>query len=84
MAAGVPVVSTRLGAQGLDLEDGRDVLLAETPDELAEQTGRVLTDDDLASRLSTAGRTTVERAYDWSIVARPLVALHQELAASAR
>jgi glycosyltransferase involved in cell wall biosynthesis len=84
MAAGVPVVSTRLGAHGLDLQDGRDLLLADTAAELAEHTVRVLTDDGLAARLSVAARSAVERSYEWSVVARPLVALHAELAASPR
>ena len=82
MAVGVPVVSTRLGAHGLDLTDGHELLLGETPDELAEQAVRVLTDDALAGRLSQSGRAAVERTFDWSIVARPLVALHAELAGS--
>ena len=33
MAAGVPVISTKLGAEGLDVESGKDLLLADTPDE---------------------------------------------------
>ena len=79
-AAGVPVVSTRLGVQGLGLEDGEHVLLAETPDELAAAAIRVLSDDALAGRLSAAGRRLVEQRYDWNVVARPLVDVHASLA----
>ena len=80
LAAGVPVVSTRLGVQGLGLTDGEHVLLGEAPAELAAATVRVLSDDALAKRLSEQGRRLVEQRYDWSVVARPLVELHDSLA----
>jgi glycosyltransferase involved in cell wall biosynthesis len=81
LAAGVPVVSTALGVAGLGLRDGVEVLLGETPGELAAQTVRVLSDDELATRLSEDGRRLVEARYDWSVVARPLVELHASLGA---
>jgi glycosyltransferase involved in cell wall biosynthesis len=37
MSAGMPIISTRLGAEGLDVEDGKHVLFAETPDEFVEK-----------------------------------------------
>lgn len=80
MAAGVPVVSTPLGVAGIELRDGEHVLLAESAAGLAEQAVRVIRDDALAARLSAAGRELVEGRYDWSAVARPLIALHEELA----
>lgn len=51
-AYGLPVVSTRLGAEGLPVEDGVNALLAETPAEFAEALARVASDDALAKRLS--------------------------------
>jgi glycosyltransferase involved in cell wall biosynthesis/peptidoglycan/xylan/chitin deacetylase (PgdA/CDA1 family) len=80
MGAGLPVVSTRFGVAGLDVRDGEHVLLGESPTELAAQALRVLEDDPLAHALSRAGRALVERRYDWSILARPLIELHAELA----
>lgn len=73
MAAGVPVVSTPLGAAGLDVQDGTHLLLAETAGELAAAAVRVLEDRSLARRLADAGRALVEERYDWSVTARPLV-----------
>jgi glycosyltransferase involved in cell wall biosynthesis len=80
LAAGVPVVATPFSVTGLGLSDGEHVLLGRSPADLAEQTIRVLRDDALASRLSLAGRRLVEERYDWSRVAQPLLALHDELA----
>ena len=81
LAAGVPVVSTALGVAGLGLRDGVEVLLGESPAELAEQALRVLSDDALAIRLSEEGRRLVAARYDWGVVARPLVELHGSLGA---
>jgi glycosyltransferase involved in cell wall biosynthesis/peptidoglycan/xylan/chitin deacetylase (PgdA/CDA1 family) len=80
MAAGLPIVSTRFGVAGLEVRDGEHVLLGESAEELAAQAVRVLRDDELAFQLSRAGRALVERRYDWSILAQPLVELHADLA----
>lgn len=69
MAAGTPVVSTPLGAAGIDAVDGEHLLLGESPADLAAQTVRVLTGDDLAAALSKAARALVEQRYDWDVFA---------------
>jgi glycosyltransferase involved in cell wall biosynthesis len=79
LAAGVPVVSTPLGVEGLRLRDGEHVLVGESSADLAALAVRVVEDDALALRLSRAGRAEVERAYDWPAVARPLIDLHHRL-----
>lgn len=83
MAAGVPVVSTGLGASGLGLEAGRHYLGGESPADLADQAGRVLDDPRLAAALAAAARAEVERRFDWAVVARPLVELHLDLGRAA-
>lgn len=80
MAAGLPVVSTPFGVAGLDVRDGDQVLLGRTGEELAGQAIRLIEDDELAERLSRQARALVERRYDWSIVAKPLLELHRRLA----
>ena len=79
LSAGLPVVSTAFGVSGLEVQDGEHVLLAETPADLARCAVRVLEDDALARKLADNGRRLVEQRYDWSVVAEPLVALHEEL-----
>lgn len=80
MAAGVPVVSTALGAAGIEATHDEHLLIGDSPSVLADLTVKVLADDSLAARLAEAGRRLVEARYDWSVVARPLVELHLELA----
>ena len=53
---GLPIVSTPLGAEGIDLRDGDNILLAADPASFAEATLRLLTDPPLNHRLRTQGR----------------------------
>jgi glycosyltransferase involved in cell wall biosynthesis len=76
MAAGVPVVSTSIGAEGLELEPESDILLADAPNEFADAVVRVLTDRDLALRLSARGQSISARRFDWTVVTRSLVEAH--------
>lgn len=63
MARGV--VSTRVGAEGLRVEDGRDLLLADEPPAFATNVVRLLDDPAAAAALGGRGRASVLAAYDW-------------------
>jgi len=65
MASGVPVVSTALGAEGIPARPGDNILLAESPEELAEATIRLLKDRDLAGRIALNARELVVERYSW-------------------
>ena len=56
LMVGTPTVSTSAGAEGMDVEDGRHALVADDPGQFAAAIERLLRDDDLWSRLATAGR----------------------------
>jgi glycosyltransferase involved in cell wall biosynthesis len=62
---GVPIVSTSIGAEGIDVRDGDDILIADTPDAFAQAVVRVLKDPTLGERLRNNGRRSVERRYNW-------------------
>ena len=81
MAAGVPVVSTRLGAEGIDAEHGRDILIADTPAEMVDALSLLYRDGELRARLSQGGRKLVADHYDWPAIGTKLVALHREIGA---
>jgi polysaccharide biosynthesis protein PslH len=65
MSAGLPVVSTRKGAEGLNLEDERDVLYAETVREFQDALLRVLSDQRLSQDLSAHAEQLVKSKFDW-------------------
>jgi glycosyltransferase involved in cell wall biosynthesis len=77
MAMAAPVVSTSLGAEGLAVTHGREVLLADTAETFAAEVVRVLRDDGLGIALGSAGRRLVETSYDWRASARALEALYR-------
>lgn len=75
MAAGLPVVSTSLGVAGLNLENGREVLISDTSDGLAAGTLRILKDFKLRDRIGKAGQKFVKENFDW----REIVKLHDPI-----
>ena len=80
MAMGLPVVSTSVGAEGLDLRDGQDILLADEPTAFADATVRLLSDASLRQTLSANARQAAQQ-YDWDKLAEPYVELVLKLAA---
>ena len=68
MAAGVPVVSTSVGAEGIEAIDGRHFLLADTPAAFAEAVIRILREPGLASSLRAEARRLVEDKYRWNVI----------------
>lgn len=72
MAYGRPVVSTSLGAEGLAVTDGQDILLADTPQAFTQAVARLLDDPALWARLVTNGRRLVEHRYSREAAAQAL------------
>ncbi|BAJ64048.1 putative glycosyltransferase [Anaerolinea thermophila UNI-1] len=70
MAMGKAIVSTTLGAEGLQVIDGENILLADTPDTFAAQVIRIMENAELRQKLEKNGRTLVERLYNWDAIAR--------------
>jgi glycosyltransferase involved in cell wall biosynthesis len=60
-----PVVATRLAVEGLDAEDGRNVLLAESAAEFADAIDQLQLDACLGQKIAVGGRETFEAAYTW-------------------
>jgi sugar transferase (PEP-CTERM/EpsH1 system associated) len=76
MAAGIPVISTRLGAEGLDLEDGTHLLIADSASEMIAAVCRLADSPELWQRLSRSGREVVSRSYDWGALTENLYRIH--------
>lgn len=72
LACGLPVVSTRIGAEGLALHPGRDLVVVEEPAEIAPALVQCLRAPAEAARLAEAGRRLVLERYDWDVLADKL------------
>jgi glycosyltransferase involved in cell wall biosynthesis len=79
MACGLPVVSTALGAEGIDCAPGRHILIADGASAFAEAVQALAEDQDLWIRLAGEGRRLVEGKYDWNLSAGALLAAYREL-----
>ena len=83
-ASGIPVVSTTLGAEGLDAASGTHLLVADSPAEFARATLQLLEQPGQASAIALQARQLAENSYDWSVVGRKLDQVYRELVAERR
>lgn len=75
MALGTPVVATSKAAEGLEVVDGKHILLADNPEEFSEKTIRLLFDSRLRESIVQNARQLVEKKYDWQDIGRLFAAL---------
>ncbi len=80
LAEGIPIVSTTLGYEGIEVMPGRDILVGDTPQEFAAQVLRVLNDPALGRELATNGRRLAEEKYDYRNACRPLSEVYAQAA----
>lgn len=78
------VVSTSTGAEGLAIEEGRNILIRDDPGEFAAAVAQVLQDAPLRADLERHGRATAERVYSWGVVGQGLVAAYDRVIAAGR
>lgn len=78
-AAGLPVVSTTLGAEGITASSGDQLLLADPPEEFASAVVTLLEQDVLWRRLADEGRRLAVEHYDWSLSAEATLRGWEEL-----
>ncbi|HET7175224.1 MAG TPA: glycosyltransferase family 4 protein, partial [Gammaproteobacteria bacterium] len=69
---GLPVVATSIAAEGMYLEDGRDLLIGDTPRDFADAVIRLYTDPVLWQQLSEAGRRVVRERFAPEVIRRGL------------
>jgi glycosyltransferase involved in cell wall biosynthesis len=77
MAAGIPVVSTAVGAEGLAVQDGQTIALADSPALFAERCLELLDSQDRSARMSSAARAAVADRFSWAQVGRQFESILQ-------
>lgn len=75
MAAGVPVVSTTVGAEGLRYKDGEDIVLADDAGRFAAACVRLLTEDAARRDLARNALDHAQRNFSWEAVSREFEAI---------
>ncbi|MEO6036484.1 MAG: glycosyltransferase [Verrucomicrobiota bacterium] len=78
LAMGTPVVSTTIGAQGLDLLHGEEILLVDSAEDFANETARALLDTQLRNHLERNGLKTVQSRFSWTTLGNILSARYEK------
>jgi len=79
MAMGLPVISTSIGCEGTIVTDGKDIIIADTPEAFAREIIRLLRDEGLRKYLADNGRRLAFSAYNWDTIAEKLYATYTEV-----
>jgi glycosyltransferase involved in cell wall biosynthesis len=72
MAAGLPVLSTKVGVRGLTVEHGKQLAIVE-PDQMADALGELWQSPEVDAQFVREGRALVVKHFDWPHVFQPLV-----------
>jgi glycosyltransferase involved in cell wall biosynthesis len=72
MAAGVPVVSTALGAEGLKVTHDKNILVADTTEKMIEAIIKLIDKPEQRKHLREAGRSLISNRYDWARIGESL------------
>lgn len=63
---GLPISTTTIGAEGLDIVSGHEIFIANEADEMAKQIGILLENEDQWTKFRDAGRALAKKKYTWS------------------
>jgi sugar transferase (PEP-CTERM/EpsH1 system associated) len=77
MAMALPVVSTTVGAEGILATHGKNILIANIPDDFAQECIKLLKDPDLGTQIGDAGRQLMEENYSWDAVGKELLNIYE-------
>lgn len=79
LASGIPVVTTRIGAEGIDVTNGVDILLADSAKDFADCCIRLLQDPELRRTLINAGQELIRAKYDISVMSSAVLGCYSSL-----
>jgi glycosyltransferase involved in cell wall biosynthesis len=79
MAMGKAIVSTTLGAEGIEAVPGRDLFIEDQPAAFAGAINRLLADTALAARIGNSARQVAVERYAWSSAATQLEAFYRRI-----
>jgi glycosyltransferase involved in cell wall biosynthesis len=75
-----PIVSTRVGCEGIDVVNGESAILADNPEAFVAGIIRVLGDAALQKRLAENGHKLMKDKYDWSVIGKSLQRAYEDVA----
>lgn len=79
MASGLPVISSKTGVEGLNLQKNKHVLIAETPEQFAQQVKRILNDQSMYEAVRKEAYDLAVREYSWKHIAEKLEIVYKQI-----
>ena len=73
MACGKTIISTSLGAEGIEYTNGKNILIADTPKDFIEQLKFIFSNPEIAGEIGKNARQLVESKYDNSVITEKLI-----------
>ncbi len=78
-SVGKAVVATSLACQGIRAVHGKNILIADRPEDFSAWTTALLRQPDFAAELGRAGRKTVEELYDWEAIGEQMSLFYESI-----
>ncbi len=79
MAMQTPVVTTSIGAMGLEAEQEKEVIISDTPESFAEKVIGLIENPSRRESVARAGRRRVENSYDWDVLVERLEQVYTQI-----
>ncbi|MBU4311168.1 MAG: glycosyltransferase family 4 protein, partial [Candidatus Omnitrophica bacterium] len=73
------VVSTSIGCEGVEIEDNKNIMVADTPEDFAVKTVELIKDDDKRRELGVNARKKTVSKYDWDVLTKKLEDIYKGL-----
>lgn len=79
MAARLPVVTTEIGISGIEVQEGKEILIGNTSEEIAELANKLLSNKSLYIKIVKNAREFVEKNYFYNSIAKKLSEVYEEV-----
>ena len=73
------VVTTSIGAEGIRAENGKNIIIADTPEEFANKIVYLLQNPSAAKKIGRAAREVIEKYYDWKIIGKKMDQVYADM-----
>lgn len=73
MSYGVPVISTSIGAEGIDYEHADNIIIADTPEEFEKEISKTIDNHNRLESLSKEGLKLINNSYNWKHIVKCLI-----------
>lgn len=79
MASGLPIIATQTGIEGLELEDNKNILVANTPQEFVEKVKLIFSNETIYEKIRKNAYKLVKERYNWESISNQLEIVYKNI-----